>query len=207
MKQGHSAPTAGGRAPCNAAGRGGHVVVMHLVDQATAVELTGDGARERFEGLFRANSRPILAYALRRVAQPEDAADALSEVMLIAWRRLDEVPPGHEARLWLFGVAQRVLANQSRSSDRRIRLGERLRQTVAETFARDHAAVHESQQVIRAALRRLPDTDREILLLVTWEGLEPSEAAQVMSITPSTARTRLHRARARLRTELTEEES
>jgi RNA polymerase sigma factor (sigma-70 family) len=185
---------------------------MQVVNQAThAVELTGDGSEQdpkaRFEELFRANSRPILAYALRRVAQPEDAADALSEVMLTAWRRLDDVPPGPEARLWLFGVAQRVVANQSRSSDRRLRLGERLRQTLAERFAADHAEAHESQQTVRAALGRLSDTDREILLLVSWEGLQPTEAAQVMSITPSTARTRLHRARARLRTELTEEES
>jgi RNA polymerase sigma factor (sigma-70 family) len=185
---------------------------MQVVSQATrAVDVGGDAAEQdpkaRFEELFRANSRPILAYALRRVAQPEDAADVLSEVMLIAWRRLDDVPPGREARLWLFGVAQRVLANQSRSDHRRSRLGERLRQTVSETFARDHAEAHESRDAVRAAVWRLPEADRELLLLVSWEGLEPSEAAQVLAITASTARTRLHRARARLRTELTEEES
>lgn len=181
---------------------------MQLLKQATgSLEQVDDGtddATARFEALFRANSRPILAYALRRTTQAEDAADVLAEVMLIAWRRLDDVPPGAETRLWLFGVARRVLANQSRSADRRSRLGERLRVAVAETLADDHAQAHESRETLRAALGRLPDADREILLLVSWEGLEPSEAARVMSISPSAARTRLHRARARLRTELTE---
>lgn len=122
--------------------------------------------------------------------------------MLTAWRRLADVPEGPEARLWLFGVAQRVLANQTRSRNRRVRLGERLRRDVVRMVGEDHAQAHETRATVRAALQRLPREDREILLLTTWEGLEPSEAAGVMSLAPATARSRLHRARARLRDEL-----
>lgn len=50
---------------------------------------------------------------------PADAADAVAETFLVAWRRLGEVPDGREARLWLFGVCRRVLANHRRGELRR----------------------------------------------------------------------------------------
>jgi RNA polymerase sigma factor (sigma-70 family) len=158
-------------------------------------------ARERFEQLVKQNSRAILGYALRRTKRPEDAADVLSEVLLVAWRRLDDVPPRREARLWLFGVARRVIANENRSLAARLRLGERLRREVSRAVADESAAVDERESV-RAALSRLREEDREILLLVAWEDLKVAEAAEVIGISAPGARARLHRARRRLRREL-----
>jgi len=143
----------------------------------------------------------VLGYALRRTERSEDAADALSEVMLVAWRRLDDVPNGDEAKLWLYGVAQRVIANQDRSARRRARLGHRLRQEVARQSFDEHGPLDQTQEV-RAALRRLSAADREVLLLSAWEDLTPSEIAVVLAQTPAAVRTRLHRARTRLREEL-----
>jgi RNA polymerase sigma factor (sigma-70 family) len=162
-----------------------------------------DQRRERFESLVHENSRAILGYALRRTERPEDAADVLSEVLLIAWRRLDDVPPEPEARLWLFGVARRVIANENRSAAARSRLGERLRQEVSQVVADESAAIDERESV-RAALGRLKEEDREILLLVAWEDLTVSDAAKVIGISRPGARSRLHRARRRLRRELAE---
>ena len=161
-----------------------------------------DQRRERFERLYHRHARAVLAYALRRARRPEDAADVLSEVMLVAWRRLETIPDGEDARYWLLGVARNTLANQSRSAGRRTRLGERLRTQVAAEFADDIAASHETRALVHEALGSLPPGDREILLLTAWEGLEPSQAAAVLAIAPEAARTRLHRARARLRREL-----
>jgi RNA polymerase sigma factor (sigma-70 family) len=170
------------------------VVLMGSSDEATR--------RERYEALFRSHSRPILGYALRRLERPEDAADALAEVMLVAWRRLDEVPAEPETRLWLFGVARGVIRNASRSTVRRGRLGERLRAEVATTWQRDHADAWAEHDAVRSAVRRLGDDDREVLLLTAWEGLEPSEIAKVLDVPPATVRTRLHRALGRLEAEL-----
>jgi RNA polymerase sigma factor (sigma-70 family) len=165
---------------------------------------TGTGQRrERFESLVQENSRAILGYALRRTEHPEDAADVLSEVLLIAWRRLDDVPRGPEARLWLFGVARRLIANENRSAATRLRLGERLRQQVSQVI-RDDSALIDERQSVRAALGRLREEDREILLLVTWEDLKVTDAAKVIGISAPGARSRLHRARRRLRRELAE---
>jgi RNA polymerase sigma-70 factor (ECF subfamily) len=61
-----------------------------------------------FEELVHETRDDLLAYAMRRAASPEDAADVLSETYLIAWRKLEQVPPGDSARLWLFGVAANV---------------------------------------------------------------------------------------------------
>lgn len=160
------------------------------------------GERARFERLFRENSPAVLGYALRRTARPEDAADVVSETMLTAWRRFDSVPAGEGTRFWLLGVARNVLANHDRSTVRRSRLGERLRIELGAISTTDFTDDLEMRSVVRQALSRLAEDDREIVLLTSWEGLTPSEAARVVGIEPAAARTRLHRARLRLREDL-----
>lgn len=90
-------------------------------------DLAGTLAEALFSELYRGNMRELLGYALRRCADPDDAADVVAETFLTAWRRLAEVPPGADGRLWLFGTARHVLANHDRSARRRDRLTERLR--------------------------------------------------------------------------------
>ena len=136
---------------------------------------------------------------MRRVEQPEDAADVVAETFLVAWRRRHEMPAGDEARLWLYGVARRVLANHHRGGLRRKRLGDRLRQRItAAVVGRPGQRGGRSARCPGRAgpARRL---DREVLTLTVWEGLEPREAAAVLQLSPAAVRTRLSRARARLR--------
>jgi RNA polymerase sigma-70 factor (ECF subfamily) len=157
------------------------------------------GDRERqFRALYDGNFAAVLGYALRRVDQPADAADIVSEVFLVAWRRLDEAPPG-DGRPWLFGVARHVLANHHRSVRRRQRLGGRLRDTLARDVAPDPATGLAEWDRIRRVLLRLGPDDRELLMLVGWDGLTPAEAAGVIGISPGAARMRLARARERFR--------
>ena len=154
--------------------------------------------QSRFDALYDAHFRDLVGFALRRVQRPEDAADIVAETFLVAWRRRREIPADGEARLWLYGVARRVLANHHRGDVRRERLGQRLRQRLT-TLVPDPAAEVPERLAIRAALDRLNELDREVLLLTVWEGLEPREAAQVLDVSPAAVRTRLSRARARLR--------
>jgi DNA-directed RNA polymerase specialized sigma24 family protein len=69
----------------------------------------------------------VSQYAARRTDSPEDTEDVMSETFLTAWRRIADVPEGEAARLWLYGVARRVLANQRRGQSRRAGLAERLK--------------------------------------------------------------------------------
>jgi RNA polymerase sigma-70 factor (ECF subfamily) len=161
---------------------------------------------DRFRRLFAANERELLAYVLRRVDRAEDAADVVAETFLVAWRRLDKVPPGDEARLWLYGVARRQLANQRRGQLRRSRLADRLRAELPAAVASARNPDDHRVAAVRAALARLDEEDREILRLTSWEGLTPSEVAAVIGVPAVTVRSRLHRARKRLRAEVVQQD-
>ena len=161
-------------------------------------------AREAaFDRLFGEHRQPLLAYLLRRVDAPCDAADLLAEVFLVVWRRLDDVPAGGEATPWLFGVARRVLANHRRGVRRRHGLAVKLRSTLdLRAVPSPEAAASVDDEAVarlRRALETLPEIDREIVTLRAWEGLSASDISLVVGGTPENVRVRLHRARSRLR--------
>ena len=154
--------------------------------------------QERFRHVYAEHFDRVLGYALRRTTRSDDAADVVSETFLIAWRRLDDVPEEPSTRLWLYGVARRVLANQRRGDRRRTALGERLATELAAVVA-DHAAGVAENLRYEQAIAQLASRDREVLLLHLWEGLDPREIAEVLEISGMAARARLSRSRARLR--------
>jgi RNA polymerase sigma-70 factor (ECF subfamily) len=157
----------------------------------------------RFRVLYAEHLTAILGYAVRRVPAPEDAADVVAETFLVAWRRLSEVPPDGEARLWLYGVARRVLANHLRGEVRRSRLGDRLRTELAhQVTVTDPADEVVQVGTIRTAMAALDRADCEVLELTAWEELAPREIAVTLGISPEAVRTRLSRARRRLRENL-----
>lgn len=166
--------------------------------------MTSDEQLQAFRDLFDAHARSILAYALRRTEEPGDAADVVAETFVVAWRRIDALPAHGQARPWLFGVARRVLANHRRSNRRRSALADHLREVLVERVAEDHSDRVTAALVVREALNRLGDDDREILHLTAWEGLNPTEIAGVLDVPPSTVRGRLRRARERLRQTLSD---
>lgn len=157
-----------------------------------------DRARERFRALFDQCNGPLLSYGLRRCPSASDAADLVAETMLVAWRRLDDVPPGDGALPWLYGVARNVLSNQRRGDRRRDRLSVRLASELEELVP-DGSEVSTTQAWVRDALETLNDVDREVLTLTLWEGLTPAEVGLALGVPAATVRTRLHRARRRMR--------
>jgi RNA polymerase sigma-70 factor (ECF subfamily) len=189
--------------------------------------------RERLEAAFRAHYRDVAAYCLRRCASREDAEEAATEVFATAWRRIAKLPPEPDARLWLFGVARNVVANQTRAVRRRERLHERLREDAAAATPRgdrawgdpaapwgeaaapwgeaaapswgDPAAPGgaEPAGAAASALAALSPADRELLLLSAWEGLAPREIARVLGVPAPVVSARLYRARRRLAAGLT----
>ena len=130
--------------------------------------LSGRLAEVRFRKLYAEHRAEILAYALRRVADSEDAADVLAETFLVAWRRLDDLPPRRQARFWLIGVARRALANQRRGENRRSKLVERLRIELAVDLGRIRIETSDGGEVL-AALSTLDPADQELLRLNAWE--------------------------------------
>lgn len=157
--------------------------------------------KERFEEIYEANEAALASYALRRTGSVEDASEVVAETFTVAWRRMRQVPPGHDATLWLFGVARRVLANQQRGERRRRRLSLRLHALPAEHAPAPADRAGETE-LARAALQRLTAEQRDLLGLVAWEGLSTAELAVVLGCSENAAKIRLHRARRALLAEL-----
>lgn len=165
--------------------------------------LRGQASRAScFEAIFKSTHRQVLAYALRRSADRNDAEEVVSETFLIAWRRLDALPA--EPLPWLLGTARRVFANQQRAARRRRPDGphvslEHLDPPDLEPPPLERVTERDAFASAFAALR---GRDREVLSLIAWDGLSVREAAGVLGCSAPTLSIRLHRARKRLLKEL-----
>ena len=172
--------------------------------QAEPDTLTRQMAEACFSRLYTEHWRDLFEYAIRRVPDPEDAAEVVEETFLVAWRRLADVPDGCEARLWLYGVARHALANQRRGERRRAHLADRLAIELSNRLS--YPPPGPEALAMLAALKQLDADDREVLLLAGWEELEPREIARVLEISTVACRSRLLRARRRLYRVLADED-
>jgi RNA polymerase sigma-70 factor (ECF subfamily) len=153
------------------------------------------------EEFIRTLAPELLAYFSRRTWPTEDAADCLSETLLVLWRRQADIPAiESERRAWSFGIARKVLANYRRAGQRRIALADRLRESLAVTRQSHN---ENTDDRVADAFARLGVNDRELLSLILWDGFGVAEAGQVLGLKAETARTRYARAKTRLRTMLT----
>jgi RNA polymerase sigma factor (sigma-70 family) len=161
------------------------------------------GVEQEFEALYALHASAVRGYAMRR-CDPETADDVVADVFLVAWRRRAELPA--DPLPWLLGIARRVVANHARGRSRRVRLHDRLAAEPMLATAPAHAGGRESTR-LKAALASLSERDRELLLLMAWEGLELQQAAEVLGVRPNTLAVRFHRARRRLSAALEAQEA
>jgi RNA polymerase sigma-70 factor (ECF subfamily) len=160
-----------------------------------------EAREDRFCALYEWTRPQIVAYALRRTASRDDAADVVAETFEIAWRRLDDVPTGQAGLLWLYVTARYVLANHGRRVRRRDEVTVRLAEELRGVELREEAPDEESV-VMQLCLNALTPDERELLMLAGWEGLSAAQMGRVLGCSPTAARIRLHRARARLKSEM-----
>lgn len=159
-----------------------------------------DRQTEQVELLYRQAGPAVLGYLTRRVASPEEAADLFGEVLVVLWRRRAELPPTGQDRLWLFVVARHVLANHRRRAVRHRRTAKAL----AEQLRSVEVTPTDLGQALdlRAAIDCLDPLDQEMIQLSVWEGFTSTEIGTLLDLSANTVRTRLHRARLRLRHDL-----
>lgn len=148
---------------------------------------------------FEASATDLLAYLARRTSH-EDAPDLLGESMVIAWRRVKDLPDDPErARMWLFGIARGTLQNHARGERRRWALVDRIRLHVRDDATAPPA---DAGAEVRDAIARLDPDLAEVVRLVHWDGFSLTDAADLLGIPASTARGRYQRARDLLRAAL-----
>jgi len=156
-----------------------------------------DSREDRLRDLARRSTPAVTSFLARR-AYPlsnADIDDLVEEVLVVAWRRLDDVPEGAEIA-WMIGVARNLLNNARRKHTRRLNAHRKLAPAGYEASAEEHVIANEQ---LRGALDSLSADDREILLLHYWEGLDATALGVVLRISSGAAATRLSRAAARLR--------
>lgn len=162
--------------------------------------------RERFDALVGEVYQPLLRYLRRRLpreAGPDAAHDLLGDVLLVMWRRAEDIPE-QAATAWCYGVARGCLANAHRAAGRQHRLLGRLRRepTSASSTADQATDDDIDDPHLAEAFSRLSPPDQEILRLWAWEQLPPREMAVALGISANAASVRLHRATQRLRATL-----
>ncbi len=160
--------------------------------------------RRLFDDLYAETFSEVLAYCRRRSPSAEDANDAVAEVYIVAWRKIDEVAAAEKPIAWLLSVARGILSNQGRGRGRRNKLLDKVgREPVRLGIDPAEETQHDAlvAQVFES-LKRLTPLDQEIVALATFEGLSHIEIGEVVGKRPSVIKTRLYRARQRLREEL-----
>jgi RNA polymerase sigma-70 factor (ECF subfamily) len=161
--------------------------------------VSGDPAA--FEALYRANVEAIQRFFARRLDDPYRVADLTAEVFVAALESAATYRPElGSARAWLYGIGRMLLIDDWRDRAREGRALQRIstRDLLdSDDLARVHERIDAAAQAraLYAALRDLPEGERSVLELVALDGLKIVEAAKVLSITPTSARARLHRAR------------
>jgi len=179
-----------------------------VVDRSDAdlLAAAADGDGEAYGAFFRRHSRAVTTYAVRRCSNADDVADLVADTFMIALQASGRYIPETDTALpWLYGIARRVLARQRRRSAGFARLLAKSTHSQVRFQGIEEDAIAEAIDATRTApalaeaLRELSKGERDVLELVAFEGLTPSEAAIVLELTPNAARLKLSRARRHMR--------
>lgn len=174
-------------------------------DDAAVIQLSRHEP-EHFTELFRRHAAYIQRYVVRRIGS-DAADDIVAETFLLAFRQRDSYDQARtNARPWLYGIATNLIGRHRRAE---IRLYRALARTgadpVMEPFTDridDRVSASTVSRRLAAALARLSDELRDTLLLVAWGDLSYEETARALGIPVGTVRSRMNRARTRLRRSL-----
>ena len=174
-------------------------------DDATVIQLSRHEP-EQFTVLFRRHAPYIQRYVVRRLGQ-DAADDIVAETFLLAFRRRDGYDQTRaDARPWLYGIATNLIGRHRRAEVRMYRaLARTGADPVMEPFTDrvdDRVSASTASRRLAAALARLPEEHRDTLLLVAWGDLSYEEVATALGVPVGTVRSRMSRARSKLRRSL-----
>lgn len=182
---------------------------MATRSDADLLTASSAGSADAYSVFFRRHVDAITRYAVRRCANSEDVADLVAECFLVALQSAHRYVPETDTALpWLFGISRRLLAKQRRkyAGNRRLEVKASNAFPVF-SAAEDNeiaSAIDAARQApaLERALANLTRAERDVLELVAYDGLTPSEAAAALDITPNAARLRLSRARRAVRAQI-----
>jgi RNA polymerase sigma-70 factor (ECF subfamily) len=176
---------------------------MDELTDAALWQRAASGEASAFGTIFERHATTVYNYCFRRTGDWSQAEELTAIVFLEAWQRRTQVALERDDALpWLLGVATNVIRNLRRSQRRHRAALERLPRERVADFATDVDGRLDDERQMRAALRalaKLRRAEQDVLALCVWEELTYEQAAVALDVPVGTVRSRLSRARARLR--------
>ena len=160
------------------------------------VERALDGDRKAFSALVERYQRPIYNAAFRVLGREEDAKDVVQTVFVKVAEHLGEYDERRKFFSWIYRIAVNECINERRSRRTYESLDERLADPAPDQ--EEQAMRREVAEAVQAALQRLPEADREVLVLRHWLERSYAEIADALGLPESTVKSRLFEARQRL---------
>lgn len=171
------------------------------------------GHEAALNSLMERHATGIFHFVYRMLGNEDDANDLAQETFVRVFRARQSYRPEKKFSTWLFTIAANLARNHLRWRSRRPNVSleaesETTGQTLGDMLPAEAASPHEvadateRARLVRAAVQRLPEDMREVLVLCEWEDLSVAEAAAILDISPKAAESRLYRARQLLRERL-----
>lgn len=180
-----------------------------MTDEKALIQQILDGDQEAFAQLVTAYEKQVYNLCLRMSGNPEDARDLAQEAFLKAWRGLQFYKSESSFSTWLYRLTTNVCIDFLRQKKRRPTVsltqdddwedGQELDIPDAAPTPEERLLHQETGQAVRQAMEQLDDDFRLVLTLRVVEDLSYEEIAQVLDLNPGTVKSRLARARGKLR--------
>jgi len=181
---------------------------VELAREQELVSRAQKGDRAAFAALLREHQDEVYTLARRLVGDPHMASDVAQEALIRAWRALPRFRGDSRLSTWLYRITVNTAWTHKKRAGRNRATSIDDHLDVAAPAGADHPEVAgeilELRGRLRSALDRLPDAQREVVVLKDIYGWSHSEIAESMGISVTAAKVRLHRARARLARDLEE---
>jgi RNA polymerase sigma-70 factor (ECF subfamily) len=148
-----------------------------------------------FTSLYESFAADVFRFALYLCGNPSDAEDITSETFVRAWTSQEEIRT-ETVKGYLFTIARNLFLKQARTASRNVELDENLRDSQPSAY--DRVQQRAEAAAVLEAMQGLPAIDRAALIMRTFDELSYREIAQVLEITETAAKVKVHRARASL---------
>jgi RNA polymerase sigma-70 factor (ECF subfamily) len=184
---------------------------LRVTDDSSLVARLRAGDEQAYETMVRAYSPRMLSVARRMMRCEQDAADALQDAFISAFKSIDSFNESSQLRTWLHRIIVNACLMKLRSQSRHQSVsiephlptfddtGHHTRHPQDWPDAHQRLESEEVRAQVRACIDRLPDSYRDVILLRDIEQLDTEETAQLLNCTCANVKTRLHRARQALR--------
>ncbi len=161
-------------------------------------EKLGNGDRRAFEQLVRDNQNKIYAVCLNMLKNIHDAQDAAQETFIKAYGNISSFAGASKVETWLTRIAVNTCFDMIKKRETHLNIDDSF-DIAADETTESQAVKHENIAEVRRALESLPPELRAIIVLRDIEGHSYDEIADILSLNPGTVRSRIFRAREKLK--------